>query len=247
MRMSSVLRCEFLGIPSRKATPMDGPCWWQRHPTFSTDLVHLAGRGVNFQPHPSQDEWAWIFESGPSTCTTPASSSGKGSEVGWVAPEYAEWATGKVTWSIPTVTSTAVALGKRHRDKRARVETSVGIPKGKWSVARDPPEAYGQDSRAREWLQLKVARRGAERPSPEYTGYLHQSLLRTRFQQGWGVEAADGQLTWVESTVQQQEEVTDKLFDIPRKFKAGAHHGSEADSAFKGSTDASPRTPLLSF
>jgi len=50
--------------------------------------VHLAGRGVNFQPHPSQDEWAWIFESGPSTCTTPASSSGKGSEVGWVAPEY---------------------------------------------------------------------------------------------------------------------------------------------------------------
>jgi hypothetical protein len=55
---------------------------------FSTDLAHLARCGARLQPYPSRGEWAWSFESGPSTCTTPASSSGKGSEVGWVAPEY---------------------------------------------------------------------------------------------------------------------------------------------------------------
>jgi hypothetical protein len=43
--------------------------------------------------------------------------------------------------------------------------------------------------------------RSREAPSSDYTRYLHQSLLGTHFQQGWGVEAADTQLTWAERSV----------------------------------------------
>jgi hypothetical protein len=44
--------------------------------------------------------------------------------------------------------------------------------------------------------------------------------------------------------VQQRKDVTDKLFDIRRRFKAGANRGSEADdSAFKRSSSTFPRTP----
>ena len=39
--------------------------------------------------------------------------------------------------------------------------------------------------------------RSREAHSPEYAGYLHQSLLGNSFPSGM-VEAADGQLTWVE-------------------------------------------------
>ena len=51
----------------------------------------------------------------------------------------------------------------------------------------------------------KEAGRGAERLStPNPQGIHRRSLLGPRFQQGWAVEAADGQLDWVEGSAEEE-------------------------------------------
>jgi hypothetical protein len=94
----------------------------------------------------------------------------------------------------------------------------------------------------------KAAGRGAERlATPSAQGICHQPLPGPSFQRGWVVEAADGKLTWVEESVdeeaahhigkaeqKQKEEATNKLFEIPRKFEPGHRsllQASESDFA----------------
>jgi hypothetical protein len=76
----------------------------------------------------------------------------------------------------------------------------------------------------------KQSVRGAEGlATPDLQGFHHRSLLGPSLQQGWAVEAADGQLIWVEgrveevahSTVQQdqQDEVEQGCLMIPKGFR----------------------------
>ena len=69
--------------------------------------------------------------------------------------------------------------------------------------------------------------RGAERlATPDSQGLHHRSLLGPSLQQGWAEEAADGQLIWVDGSVEEMAHRADstvqqKCFKIPRDFKTG--------------------------
>ncbi len=129
-----------------------------------------------------------------------------------------------MAWSTPTATSSSVALGKRQREaevshgdggpvevdthemplpKRARdgrVDNGM-LEKAKQSTARtrDKPVARipsGLNSKPKE------AERGAERLATRSAhGIYHQPFPGPSFQQGWSVEPAHGQPTWVEGSV----------------------------------------------
>jgi hypothetical protein len=140
-----------------------------------------------------------------------------------------EWSTNELALPFPTATSVAtVATHKRPREegvshsdevtvvtdthdmppqKRARVGT-----KAKVSAARTRHKPAARIPRNLN-DKPKEAGRGAERlATPNAQGIYRQSLLGPSLQQGWAAEAADGQLIWVEgsmeervdSTVQQQ-------------------------------------------
>ena len=130
--------------------------------------------------------------------------------------------------------------------KRARGKSS-GILKGKRSTARTRHSLVARTPESVINGKPKEAGRGAERlATPNAHGIYHQPTLGPSFQQGWAVEAADGKLTWVEgsvdeeaahridSTVQQQEDEAANLFVIPRKLESMHRlllQASEADFA----------------
>ena len=70
--------------------------------------------------------------------------------------------------------------------------------------------------------------RGVERrTTPDSQGFHHRSLLGPSLQQGWAVEAMDGQLIWVEGSVEEEmahrtdSTVQQKYLWIPKNFKTG--------------------------
>jgi hypothetical protein len=160
----------------------------------------------------------------------------------------AEWA-----WPVPAAPATlapVLAPGKRRCDgdeavidsyemppqKRVRAGKANGILKATRSTARTRHKPVARIPKARILRESKEAGRGAERlATPNAQGIHPRPLLGPSFQQGWAVEAADGQLTWVEGSVeegavhhidsmvqqQQQEEAKEEYFKIPRKFKVG--------------------------
>jgi hypothetical protein len=142
------------------------------------------------------------------------------------------------------------ATGKRRRDhgevalvvtnshekppqKRVRRDRENGILKATWSAPRTRRKPVARIPKQEMNDEHKEAGRGAWRlATPDSQGIHHQSLLGPSLQQGWAEEAADGQLIWVEgsveevarctdSTVQKQEEAQQEYFEIPRNFKPG--------------------------
>jgi hypothetical protein len=114
--------------------------------------------------------------------------------------------------------------------KRARGGgASNGILRAAQSVAKDrhKPEARIPDTKVNR--KPKEAGRGAERLTTlSSQGIYHQPLPGPSFQQGWAVEAADGQLVWVvgreeaeavQREQEQQEETKLEEFKILKKFK----------------------------
>ena len=174
-----------------------------------------------------------------------------------------------MAWSTPATFST-VAPGKRHREaeepqgdgglvgihthelpplKRARgAGKAKGILKAARSAARTRQKPAARIPKQMLNGKPKKAGRGAERLATSNSqGIYHQLLPGPSFQQGWTVEPAEGQPTWVEGSVdegaahrtdgtvqqQQQEEVTVPI-QIPRIFKPRHRmllQASEADFA----------------
>lgn len=134
--------------------------------------------------------------------------------------------------------------------KRARASgtTTKGILKAAQSAARTHHEPVARIPRTNVDNKPKAAGRGAERlATPSAQGIYRQPLSGPSFQQGWVVDAADGKPTWNEGNVdeeaaqhvdntlgQHQEEMINKLFQIPRKFEPGHRlllQASDADLA----------------
>ncbi len=159
-------------------------------------------------------------------------------------------------------TMTTRASGKRRHDdgevalvvtnghekppqKRVRRGRENGIPKAARSTPRTRRKPVARIPKQGMNSKPKEAGRGAWRlATPDSQGIHHQSLLGPSLQQGWAEEAADGQLIWVEgsveevarrtdSAVQQQEEAQQEYFEIPRNFKPGfkALLATQTDSA----------------
>jgi hypothetical protein len=115
--------------------------------------------------------------------------------------------------------------------KRVRRGRANGIPKAARSAPRTCRKPVARIPKQGMNSKPKEAGRGAWRlATPDSQGIYHQSLLGPSLQQGWVEEAADGQLIWVEgsveevarctdSTVQKQEEAQQEYFEIPRNLK----------------------------
>ena len=167
------------------------------------------------------------------------------------------WATNEAAWPIPAVPETsATALGKRRRDeshgdrvpvvmnsremppqKRVRGGKANGILKTARSATRTRHKPGARIPQTKNNSEPKQPVRGAGRLATQDSQVLHhRSLLGPSLQQGWAVEAADGQLIWVEGSVeemahctdstvqqqqQQQEEARRKYFKIPKTLKTG--------------------------
>jgi hypothetical protein len=194
-----------------------------------------------------------------------------------------------VTSNVTETFAPAPALGKRRREaepplgdggpagttthdipppKRARGGGKAkGIPKAARSAARTRSKPAARIPKHKIDNKPKEAGRGAERlATPSSQGIYHQSLPGPSFQQGWAVEAADGKLTWVEgsvdeeavhhtdSTVQQEHEEETEQFVIPRIFRPAYRlflQATEAEFA-RGAVQAikcrvCPETKLKNF
>jgi hypothetical protein len=156
----------------------------------------------------------------------------------------------------PPETSAAAAPGKRRRDeshgdrvpvvmnsremppqKRVRGGKANGILKTARSATRTRHKPAARIPKSGTNSEPKQLVRGAERlATQDSQGLHHQSLLGPSLQQGWVKEAADGQLIWVEGSVEemahrtastaqqqqhQQEEVQQESFEIPRDLNVG--------------------------
>jgi hypothetical protein len=109
----------------------------------------------------------------------------------------------------------------------------VGKPNGILKVARSTPRARHKSvariPKPKINKEPKEAGRGAEKLGiPDSQGIRHQSLLGPSLQQGWAVEAADGQLIWIEGSVEEIAHRTDSTvqrqqegFEIPKDLKTG--------------------------
>ena len=165
------------------------------------------------------------------------------------------WDTNEVYWPIPTVPATSaptVAPAKRRRyeshgdeapvivdgygvppQKRFRGERANGILRAVRSAPRTHHETVTRVPKPMINYEPKDAGREAERLRiPDSQGIHHRSLLGPSLQQGWVAEAMDGQLIWVEgsvedvaqgidSTVSQQQKEGEEYFKIPMDFTTG--------------------------
>ena len=162
------------------------------------------------------------------------------------------WATNEVAWPIPVAPepSATTALGKRRHDeahgdeetdnrdtlpqKRVRGGQANGILKAARSATRTRHKPVARIPKTKINVEPKQAGRGAERLTiPSSLGIHRQSLLGPSLQQGWAEEAEDGQLIWVEGSVedvvrgidsmvkqqQQQAEEEEEYFEIPKHLK----------------------------
>ena len=121
--------------------------------------------------------------------------------------------------------------------KRVKSSKVNGIPKTARSAIRTRHKPVARIPKPKINSGPKQLVRGAERlAAQDSQGFHHRSLLGPSLQQGWAEEAADGQLIWVEGSVeemarrtnsavqrqqQQQEEVQQECFEIPNDFKTG--------------------------
>jgi hypothetical protein len=117
--------------------------------------------------------------------------------------------------------------------KRVRGGKANGILKTARSVTRTRHKPTSRIPNTRMNSGPKEAGRGTERhATPNSQGIHHQSLLGPSLQQGWAVEAADGQLIWIEggvedvmqgidSTVPRQQQEEEEYFEIPNDFETG--------------------------
>ncbi len=165
-------------------------------------------------------------------------------------------------WSIPgnvaadvvVATTPTRANSKRHHDrshgevapvvinshelptrKRVRGSQANGIPRAVRSTlaSRTHYKPVTGVPKPRISEEPKEAGSGAGRlATPDSQGVHHRFLLGPSLQQGWAAEAADGQMIWVEgsvedvvhrtdSIVQHQEEAQQEHFKIPRNFRLG--------------------------
>jgi hypothetical protein len=170
------------------------------------------------------------------------------------------WATNEVAWPIsaaPATSTSSAAPAKRRRDeshgdgapvivdghrtppqKRVRGDKPNGIFKAAWSAApRTHRKSVTRIPKTSINYEPKQPVRGAERLATPYShGFHHRSLLGPSLQQGWAEEAADGQLIWVEGSVeemarrtdstvqqqqQQQEQEQEEGFEIPKDLRTG--------------------------
>ena len=164
------------------------------------------------------------------------------------------WATSEVARPIPvapTTTGSTTAPAKRRRDeshcdgaqvvdgyemppqKRARGGKPNGILKAARSAPRTHRKSVARIPKPKINREPKEAGQEAGKLRiPDSQGIHHQSLSGPSLQQGWAAEAADGQLIWVEGSVedmvqgtdsieQQQEEVGQEGFEIPEDLKTG--------------------------
>jgi hypothetical protein len=123
-----------------------------------------------------------------------------------------------------------------------------GILKAARSAARTHHELVARIPKTMVECKPKAAGRGAERlATPSAQGIYHQPLPGPSSQRGWVVDAADGKPIWdegsvdeevahsVDNTIEQyQEQMTNKLFEIPRKLEPGHRlllQASDADIA----------------
>ena len=155
---------------------------------------------------------------------------------------------GQVFWPTPAAPATSapvLALGKRRREepqgvgapignppqKRSRGNRAEGILKATRSADRTRHKHVARNPNKKINHEPKEAVRGAERlAGPNAQGVHHRPLQRQSFQQGWVEQTVDGEIFWVEGSVQdeqeqqqqqeQQEEVV-KYFEFPKKFKMG--------------------------
>jgi hypothetical protein len=172
-----------------------------------------------------------------------------------------EWDIGQLAWptpAAPTTSAPVLALGKRGWEE----SQGVGAPIDNHQV---PPQKRGRGGQAKVILKAtrsaartrnkpvaripkminsepKEAGRGAERLATQNAqGIHHRPLQGPSFQQGRGEQTVDGELIWVEGSVeevpvqqepapqqqhqqqqqQQQEEAENEYFQFPRKFKPG--------------------------
>jgi hypothetical protein len=159
-----------------------------------------------------------------------------------------------VGWPIPSEAATSeptAAPAKRrhdevHRDevpvvdgnemppqKRVRASKPNGIPKAARSAPRTRHKPAARIPNSEIIREPKEAGRGAERlATPNSQRIHHQSLLGPSLNQGWAVEAADGQLIWVEGRVEdvvqgidntapQRQQEKEEYVNIPTDFKTG--------------------------
>ena len=116
--------------------------------------------------------------------------------------------------------------GDEQRDaaqKRTRDSTTNGILNTARSATQTQPATRIPDKINSEPKQLVC---GAERlATPNPQGLPHRSLSGPSLRQGWAEEAADGQLVWVEGSVEEMARRADSAvegyFEIPQNLQAG--------------------------
>ena len=115
--------------------------------------------------------------------------------------------------------------------KRIRGSKPNGISKAARSATRTRHKPAARIPKVTN-RKPKEAGSGAERLTiPDSQGIYHRSLLGPSLQTGWAVEAADGQLIWVEGSVEDavqgidstvpQQQQEEEYFEIPKFFKTG--------------------------
>ena len=148
------------------------------------------------------------------------------------------------TPTTPVASAPVAALSKRRWDeffsdeirgaidcqvasqKRVRGEKTNRIRRASGSLTRTRHKAVARTPKSKVISKPKEAGRGAERlATPNPQGIYQQPLLGPSVQQGWAVEAADQQPTWVEGSVgvdgvqqqrQGQQQQDDEYFKIPK-------------------------------
>ena len=119
--------------------------------------------------------------------------------------------------------------------KRVRGDNPNGILEAAWPAPRACHKSVTRVPKQNTNRKPKEAGRGTESLTiPHSQGVHHQSLLGLSLQHGWAVEAVSRQLTWVEGSVeeiaqcvdrtvrqQEQEEVQQECFNIPKDLKMG--------------------------
>ena len=160
----------------------------------------------------------------------------------------AEWGAGGpslLTPAAPVTSAPTAALGKRRWDeffsdeirgaidypvasqKRVRDEKVNGILRASGSIVRTCHKPVARIPETRVISKPKEVGRGAERlATPNPQGIYQQPLPGPSVQQGWAVEAAERQPTWVEGSVgvdavqqqqrQGQQQQDDEYFKIPK-------------------------------
>jgi hypothetical protein len=116
--------------------------------------------------------------------------------------------------------------------KRARGDKPKGILKAARSAPRTRYQPAARIPKSKTNDEPKEAGRGAGRlATPNSQGIHRQSLLGSSLQQGRAVEAADGQLIWVEGSVEDvvhgidsttpQQQQEQEYFEIPKNLRTG--------------------------